>query len=301
MSAEKIKIIYEKNRGSKSDLFTPFLVILFTVSLFSHLYTTVQKKLRHKNIDEETCNPRYLFFYGFLNPLNKDPITSTQTNFQKCVAKNLYKPQALIKENTKNRFYIQKNNVEIENSIADGKTLVEDIKHKWRNALESKQLDINHVSEAKDKLFENQGDLYQNVAKKSTQLFKVLQSIVIYIAGILQLKVSEHKVTLDIEHVHIDFMSKYTQNMIKYNAAYNSLNSKNWTSAINTGREAIKSYEDMTEELEKFMKENAYLVASITKNCYLLKYQMDNDSCGTVFPHLNKELVAHYPLIKDIL
>ena len=95
-------------------------------------------------------------------------------------------------------------------------------------------------------------------------------------------------------------MALYDANLKKYNASYDALNEKKWVNAINEARDAIQVYEDMTQEIEVFMKKNSYVVYSITENCYQLKYNMDNDSCSTVFPNLNKEMVAHFPFIKTI-
>ena len=301
MSTEKIKIIYEKNAKNRgADIFTPLLVILLVASVFTQLYSSVQKQLLHKNIDEKKCNPRYIFFSGFLNPLDRDPWTTSQSNFQKCVAKNIYQDVKLTRDINQNKYLIQKNKMNLKQTLDSGRSIVRDIKDKWEQELYSKQNDIYNVSSDNEAIFEEQGTLYQEVMKKSTQLFNVIKSILIYIEGIIQLKVSEHKTTLNIDTVHEEFMSKYTANYRKYGIAYDSLDNGQWTLAINTAREAIQEYEDMTQEVEDFMKKNAYLVASITENCYQLKYNMDNDSCGTVFPNLNKELVAHYPMLKKI-
>jgi len=301
MSTEKIKIIYEENKGNRgADIFTPLLFILITVSIFAQLYTTVQRQLLHKKIDEKKCNPRYLFFSGFLNPLNKDPITTTQSNFQKCVAKNIYQDAELSRDINKNRFLIKRNKMNLEDTLYDGKSIVRDIKGKWSQALQSKQNDLNKVSDEKNKLLEQQGSLYDEVSKKTTQLFNVIQAIIIYVGGIIQLKVSEYKKELKMDTAHTSFMTRYNANFIKYNKSYDSLRDEDWRTAINVAREAIVEYEKMTEEVEAFMKKNAYIVKEITANCYQLKFNMDNDSCGTVFPNLNQELIAHYPYLKTM-
>ena len=301
MSTEKIKIIYEENKGNRgADLFTPFLFILITVSIFSQLYTTVQRQLLHKKIDDKKCSPKYLFFSGFLNPLNKDPISTTQSNFTKCVAKNIYQDAELSRDIKKNEYLIKKNKMNLEETLNDGKTIIRDIKGEWTQALQSKQNDLNKVSEDKDKLFRQQETLYEEVSRKTTQLFNVIQAIIIYVGGILQLKVSEHKTTLKIDLTHNSFMQRYMANFTKYNKSYDSLRDEDWRTAINVAREAIVEYENMTEEIDDFMKKNAYIVGEITSNCYQLKYNMDNDSCGTVFPNINQELIAHYPYLKTI-
>jgi len=302
MSAEKIKLIYLKNKGNKgADTFTPMVVILIVASIFSQLYTNVQRQLLQTNIDERKCNPRFIFFSGFLNPFERDPITTTHTNFQKCVARNVYKDQTLLRDINKNNYYIKKNKMNIESTMDSGRSSVRDIREKWSKALASKQDDLNEIKRQKDLLFENQGTMYDDIATTSSKLFHVLKSILVYIENIIQIQVSDHKKELNIETLHNKIISLYEANHRKYMSSYDALKTYNWTRAINDARDAIQVYEDMTEEIDVYMKKNAYIVSSITENCYQLKYNMDNDSCSTVFPNLNKEMVAHYPLLKTIL
>jgi hypothetical protein len=302
MSSEKIKLIYEKNRTVKgSDVLTPILFIILVFSLFSHLYTTVQKKLLQANWDEQKCNPRYLFFSGFLNPLDKNPWSTSLSNFQKCVANNIYKDKALTKDINQNRNYIKKTNIDLNKTKETSKKIIHEINEKWTNILENKQTDLNELSMDKNELFEQQGTLYKEVAKKSVQLFNVIKSVIVYIQGILVYKVSNYKEKLNIDKVHSDFMTKYQLNYEKYKRAYESLDNRDWFDAINTARDAIKTYNDMTKEVDDFMATNAHMIFSITESCYQLKYNMGNDTCNTVLPNLNQDLIDYYPILKTII
>jgi hypothetical protein len=292
----------EKNKKFKSSgLLTPILILLITFSIFASLYTNVQKKLLHINLDEQKCNPRYLFFSGFLNPLDKNPWATTLSNFQKCVANNIYKPPKIAREIKQNEYLIRKNNKDMKNSLEYGKTIVSDINEDWTNVLVKKQDELDDISSQKDKIFEEQGFLYKEVAKKTAQLFKVIQSMIIYIEGVIQVKMSKNKSQLDVDNLHNDFMSRYQDTHKLYTQAYEKLDNANWKGSINNARVAISNYKEMTKELDEYMEKNAHLVYSITEGCYQLKYNMDSDKCSALFPNLNKEFVANFPNINKIV
>ena len=301
MSTDKINLIYEKNKSSgHSDTLTPLLVLFIIISIFASLYTTVQKKLIHVTFDEQKCNPRYLFFSGFLNPLDKNPWATTLSNFQKCVSNNMYKDPKLTKEIKQNEYLIRKNNKDMNNSFKYGKNIISDIKDDWTDVIVKKQDELDDISAQKDKIFEEQGFLYKEVANKTAQLFKVIQSMIIYIEGVIQVKMSSHKSDLDIDSLHNSFMEKYKDTHKIYEKAYENLDKENWKGSINHARNAIANYKDMTKELDEYMKNNAHLVYSITEGCYQLKYNMDSDKCSALFPNLNKEFVANFPNINKI-
>ena len=298
MSTENIKKIYEKHRTTKSaDMMTPILFFLLVLSVFVNLYTTVQKKLIHANWDDQQCNPRYLFFSGFLNPLDRNPWTTTQSNFQKCVASRMYQDPNLTKEINRNKGFIQKNDANIRKTLETERKLVGEINKKWVDVLDSKQTDLNNIALDKDKNFTEQGFLYSELAKKTTQLFKVLQAIIIYVQGILIYKVSEYKKSMDLDKTHSDFMTKYNDNYAKYSQSFVYLDQGKWTDAINTARDTIDNYVKMTKDVEDYMTKNEFRVSSITESCYQLRYNMDNDSCSKIFPNINKELIALSPII----
>lgn len=302
MSTENIKKIYEKHTTTKSaDMVTPILFFLLVLSVFVHLYTTVQKKLIHANWDDQQCNPKYLFFSGFLNPLDRNPWTTTQSNFQKCVATRMYQDPNLTKEINRNKVFIKKNDENIRKTLETERKLVREINEKWIGVLDSKQMDLNDIATDKDKRFTEHGFLYSELSKKTTQLFKVLQSILIYVQGILIYKVSDYKKNMDFDKTHSDFMAKYTTNYEKYKQSYAYLDQGKWTDAINTARDTIDNYVKMTKEVDDYMTKHMYMVSSITESCYQLRYNMDNDSCSSkIFPNINNELIALYPTLNKI-
>ena len=233
--------------------------------------------------------------------MDKNPWSTSQSNFQKCVANHIYKDKSLTKDINQNRNYIKKNGLDLNKTIDKSKQIIHEINDKWTTILENKQTDLNELASDKNKLFEEQGTLYQEVAKKSVQLFNVIKSVIVYIQGILVYKVSNYKEKLNIDKVHSDFMVKYKLNHEKYKKAYASLDKHDWFDAINTARDAINTYNDMTKEVDDFMTANAHMIFSITENCYQLKYNMGNETCKTILPNLNQDLIDYYPILKNII
>ena len=302
MSSEKIKLIYQHNRTSKgSDMIMPIFLILLVFSIFSYLYTNVQRQLLKTNFDERKCNPRYLFFSGFLNPLDKNPWETTKSNFQKCVSSNTYKDPKLSRDIKQNEFYIKKNSEETKKNLKESKKYTAEIKEQWTNIVDMKQLDLNAVELDKNRIFDKQGVTYNEVAKKSTQLFHVLRSVLIYIQNILMFKLNYYKKTLSIDQTHSRMMNDYKTTYAIYKDAFAKLDSQNYVASMNAAREAVDSYNALTKELEEFTEKNMVYIAHISEGCYQLKYNMDNPSCGTLFPNLNNELIDYYPKLSSIL
>jgi len=298
MSSEKIKYIYAHAPSKSVDYMGTILLLLLVASVFTYLYTNTQKKMLRVEWKEQKCNPRKLFFSGFLNPLSKDPWTATQENFDRCVATSIYKDPNLSKEIKRNERYIKLHDNEIKQNLAEGEKGIDQIRKQWKDVQANKEREVRTAREEAGKIFEKQGYIHTTLAEKTTQLFEVLKFTIIYIQGILVYRVSQHKTDMDIEKTHDTMMKRYAATYDKYKEAYNYLDQGNWTGSINRARDAIKEYNDMSADIRNFIRDHEYQMKDINKSCYDLKYNLDDNSCSKIFPKL-LETVDYEPIINN--
>ena len=296
--SDSITKIYQQNQ-SQNSFIVPFFFILAVLSVFGYLYANARRKLLQLSWDDNKCNPRYLFFSGFMNPLQKDPWGETETNFKRCVASNIYKDPVLDKEIKKNRLKIQERDKEMKENLGTGKGIVQGIKQQWEAIMEGGLLDLQVTNADNTRIFEKQGMLHEKVAKKTTQVFQVMKSVLFYIQGILVLRMGEEKTKLNIDARHDAYMTRYMKIHEDYNAAYDKLKKGEYNVAIFHARKAIEAYKELNDDLDKFMNSNYKSIKDITQGCYQLRYNMENESCGIIFPNINRGMVDYYATIAD--
>jgi hypothetical protein len=309
MSAEKIKIIYQESKSSYSANFIlPIVFILLILSVFGYLYANIQRKLMHMSWSEQKCNPRFLFFSGFLDPMNKNPWVTTQDNFQKCVSTNIYKDPALSRVIKHNEDLIQKHENEIKQNLEVGKKYVNAMNNEWNSIKDKQDQNLMDVQTTNESIFEKNDVLYEEILLKTSQMFHLLSSIIRYIQGILVYKVTSYKKNLSIDQQHEYFMGRYIQIYENYSKAYNLVTKDN-NAAINHARIAIEDYTALNKELDDFMSVHMKDITSITEICYQLEYNMDDRTCSTLFrdktvedtSHINQDWIDHYPMMKHAL
>jgi hypothetical protein len=302
MSSKTIIIeIYNDAKKKGPDYISAILFVLLVASIYGYLYQNTQSKLLHMNLDDQKCNPRYLFFSGFLNPLYKDPWTTTQTNFNRCVATTMYKDPNLSREIKRNDKFIKLHDHEIKDNLKTGYEEVDELRAQWERVKELKDMDVQKLKSETGGIFEKQGYIHNTLAETTTQMFQVLKSTVIYIQGILLYRVSEHKLDLDINGTHTRFMTRYAATYQKYKQAFRSLDETKWTNAINTAREAIDEYDQLNYELNLYMEDHFYQLQDITESCYHLKYNLEDESCEKMFPKLTTQWIDFFPILQKIL
>jgi len=299
MSSETIKKIYLNAKTKEVDYITPILFICIVCSAFGYLYTNTQNKLLHLTWNNQKCNPKYVFFSGFLNPLYKDPWKSTATNFNRCVATSMYKDAELSKNIKRNQRYIKKHNQEIQQNLSESREGIEDIRNKWEDLKEKLDMDVRKLKSEAGGIFEKQGTIHNVFAEKMTQMFKVVQSVAIYIQGILLFRISHHKEKLDMVQRHNNYMASYANTYNKYKQAFTYLDQKNWNGSINTARDAIAEFDALTRDLKEFMEANEHRISDINKSCYHLKNDLDDKSCTNLFPNL-LDTVEYQPILTNI-
>ncbi len=301
MSSDNVKQIYKQNNQTKGvDFVSPILVILFIVSIFGYLYSNVQRKLLHKSWTEQKCNPKYLFFSGFLHPTEENPWITNQQNFKQCVSSNIYKDPSLTRIMGKNQDRIDLHKKEMKQNLNQVNQDTEIIKENWNKTAQEKKTELVQEEVDTMDLFDDQSKLYEQVLYKTQQMFHVLSATVRYLQGILIYNVSNYKQTLSIDQKHEEFMRRYAELYPVYADAFHKLENSDFHRAIESARTAIDGYNQLNKELDAFMDAHYSDIEQITASCYQLKYNMNDQTCSLLFPNLNQTFIDFYSTMKDL-
>lgn len=283
--SEKIQKIYAQ--PNQTSTMIPFILFLIVLSLFGSLYANVQRKLLHQSGEGESCNPRYVFFSGFLNPFQKDPWGATEKNFQKCVTTHMYRDPGLTKQIALNRTNIQTQKKTIGENFKLGYDNVQEVKQSWKNDEKKSVAGLSGVEGEMDQVFTSQYTLHAELVKKMRQLYYVIDAILKYIQTVLQIRVGEEKMTLSIESKHNSYMERYNAIHQDYLAANSEYAKGNYRVAVQKAQSAIEKYNKIEAELDLFMKDHSRTRTYITRGCYRLKNTFKNEKCNEIFPHLD--------------
>jgi len=276
----QIKEIYDQGTPMS---FSPFFIAIVIVSMYGTLYANVQGKLVQ---EDATCNPRYVFFSGLLNPFQKDPWGETEKNFKKCIRTNMYKDPSLSKEIRNNLVNIQERQREIIQNQLRGKQSVKELKRQWKETEDRGKASIDELNLETDEVFSSQDTQHGDFAKSTTQLIHLFNYLITYLSNIVWIRLGEKKRILSIEERHKVYMKRYREIYEDYKASYDALNRGDHTFAINKAQKAITAYTKLGADIDTFMNDHSTTRAYITNGCNQLKQAMNNEKCSVIFPYL---------------
>jgi hypothetical protein len=185
--------------------------------------------------------------------------------------------------------------------LATSKEAVEDIDDEYTKIKDTRLTQADIAKSDAGGIFEKQGYMHNVFTYETTKMFEVLKSTIFYIENLLLDRITRHKKELNMNVTHENFMRRYAAIYEKYNLAFTQLDNGQYSSAMNAARDAIEDYQMLEAELDALMEENFYRINEITESCYHLKYNLENNSCKSIYPHLITQWVDFYPDIKKIL
>ena len=85
---KRVLFLYKKDaslsKKSRVDFFIPFVILFVFFIIISILLTQNNFKEIDKNWPQNRCNPRYMFFAGYIHDSNMSPLLYTFYNFMDC-------------------------------------------------------------------------------------------------------------------------------------------------------------------------------------------------------------------------
>ena len=86
---KRVLFLYKKDaslsKKSRVDFFIPFVILFVFFIIISILLTQNNFKEIDKNWPQNRCNPRYMFFAGYIHDSNMSPLLYTFYNFMDCL------------------------------------------------------------------------------------------------------------------------------------------------------------------------------------------------------------------------
>jgi hypothetical protein len=275
-----------KGKEEESDIFGTLILILIVLVIIFYFYfkvTQTQILLDWKN---QRCNPKYIFFSHYLNPVEgQDPYKRIKNNFIQCI-----KPYISI-VNTK-EYKDFKNTTEniskTANSLSkDVDTIDEDMKTKvkgWSNEYDKVEEKANIVDNDSDDKYGEQKEAYNQIRIYAQRIHDILFAITTFVKNKLLFNVSENKINFkitnnnnkvyNVPNNNIDGIRVYLYDNYwsicnnEYKDAFNLLQQKkargnfspemtDFSISINKADEAIKKYKELIDFIDEFDRQNA--------------------------------------------
>jgi len=87
---EIIKIIkkFDSTISSEIDIL-PFLIFFVGIIIIIIYLIKIEVNSNGKNWETNKCSSKYVFFSGFLNNQDNDPLKQSMTNFTECIKRNI--------------------------------------------------------------------------------------------------------------------------------------------------------------------------------------------------------------------
>ena len=321
MFIDSIKKVYkgseEEGGGAGSSIL--ILIILIIIFYFYLKVSQTQVLIDWKN---QKCNPRYLFFSYYMNPIEgQSAYKITQNNFIDCMKPILSikksKTYNDLKNTTKN---ITQNTDDLSKYVNIINTDMNDKIKGWSE--QHKELDEKgkQIFNKADEHYYKEKGMYEQIRVYVQRIHDVLYSITFFIKNKLLFQVSENKKNFKIKnyknkHINIvsddvNFVRRELYNAYmsisnnSYKQSFDLLKQKrnepnfdpqrtDFSASINRGNDAIKGYQSLIDIIDEFNKQNhpnknskdSLLNDTISKCGQLQKFGF---SCQEIYPNWPK-------------
>lgn len=323
MFIDSIKKVY-KGTEEESNVFGSSILILIIILIIFYFYLKVSQTQVLIDWKNQKCNPKYLFFSYYMNPVEgQSPYKSIQNNFIDCIKpiisikkSNTYKD---LRNTTKN---ISKNTddlsryVNIINTDMDNKIKGWNEKYK---ELEKKEQKINNEA---DERYYKEKDMFEQIRIYAQRIHDVVYSITFFIKNKLLFQVSENKQNFVIQNYKnkyvtvgrgdVNGLRRYLYDAYmgvcnnRYKQAFDLLKRKrnepnfdpertDFSESINVGNDAINYFQHLIDLIDEFNRQNhpsknskeSLLNDTVTKCNQLEKFGV---SCQEIYPNWSKNL-----------
>ena len=284
MFIESIIKVY-KSREEESNIFGTSILIFIILVIFFYFYFKVTQTQILLDWQNQRCNPKYIFFSYYLNPVEgQDPYNSIKNNFMQCI-----KPFTTI---TKTKDYKDfKNTTDNISKTTDSlskyvKTIDTDMKDKlsgWKKDYTDIDISANEIDDASDKKYTEQKEAYNQVRIYAQRIHDVLYAITTYVKNKLLFRVSENKrnfkimsnnnIEYNVPNNNINGIREYLYDTYwnisnnEYKQAFDLLQQKkrepnykpeltDFSVSMNKADEAIKKYRYLIDFIDEFERQN---------------------------------------------
>ncbi len=289
--SEKIQEIYLPSKSSGAVV--PILMFLVILSILGTLYANVQRKLLRQEEKEHPCNPRYVFFSGLLNPFQKDPWGATERNFRRCVTTHMYRDRELAQVMKDQSKEIETKRKSMDLLYRDRENRVKTTKEDWEKSLQQAQQAKGDTTQSIDHVFTSQYTLHEDVKKKTSQVYYVLDAIFKYIYTVMTYQINREKLELSIETRHKAYMDRYVAIYAIYKEAHDLYRAARYSESRVKADMATRAYKTLTDELYQFRSDQVKSRHVIQKGCRRIGRAFNKPQyCNAIFPYYKEDVLA---------
>lgn len=319
MFIESVVKVY-KGTEEGNDMIGTFLFIFILLVIIFYFYCKVSQTQIILDWENQRCNPKYLFFSHYINPVNgENPYKAINDNFIRCI-----KPLASIINTDKYRDFkhttnnISKTTNSLSNYVNTINSQVNEKINAWDISYNKLDLSANSVDDKLDEKYVDRKNFFIQVKVYAERIHDILYAITSFVKNKLLYRVSRNKDMFKINnHDGIDFGQQdknlnqlkdylyntyYSTCTTEYTQAFELLKAKkkqpnyspettDFSICISKGNDAIKKYENLINLLDEFERQNdpinspdnSLLVDTIS-SCYQLK-QFNAIGCQEILPN----------------
>lgn len=273
-----------KGKEEESDLFGTLILIIIVLVIMGYFYFKVTQTQILLDWQNQRCNPKYIFFSYYLNPVEgQDPYTSIKNNFMQCI-----KPFTSILDTKEYRDFknttdtISKTSDSVSRYVDNINTDMQSKVMGWKKQYNKLDENANKVDDGLDEQYLQQKNAFNQVRIYAQRIHDILYAITTYIKNKLIFKVSENrkifklqnnKKNYNIPNNSINGIKDYLYNNYwnisnnEYREAFDLLQQKkgqpnfspeitDFSRCMNKADEAIRKYKELIEIMDEFDLQN---------------------------------------------
>lgn len=288
---QKISNIYKNNFIENNSTSTLLIVIVAILIFFIVIYYFIEINRNSILLDwnNNKCNPKYIFFSGFIQKDNPNKLQYNYDNFLECsinksttiknALKSIRRTDNNLINDGNNTYQIEKNNFDTTQSTID---------EKINNEIPKITNNVSNISNKMDLLYQQHQRIYNITEMYINRIILLFNNIYKYIANSFQYKLYEYKRNMDIDTFNTDLRSKYITILNTYvSNGFSSYRSKNYENSYNNINEAIDNLDGLIKKINVYNNLHKTDISNIDKLCTIMntndKFVNSGYACNNIF------------------
>jgi hemoglobin-like flavoprotein len=319
-TVDKVQYLYKYNINENDSfpILTIVYIVVFLIIILIYYARTVisQYNLEWKSI---RCNPKHIFYSGFLEPNNLDPFTATYENLKNCITAETGLETPKITNIFKILDNSHTNNIDTLNKVKEYTNIIPENTQRILENIDSSYNKLNNVIEENEikmtLLFYYQTKIYNAIRLYIERIYKIMDLLTNYSLDMLKYSLSKDKLNLKLsiydpnnpfaEPIQLDnfiikILTDYNNILIEdgteitkrsYEQLYetyhmNKSNTNyNYSELYNQAEYLKDRIIGLKNIINNFKTDNQPKIANINKKCRILNINF-NESYRNIFPQL---------------
>jgi hypothetical protein len=297
---EQVHQIYNLNKSVNVNnmRFVSYMIVIVIIVLCIRYYFKINMKHLELDWSNQKCNPRFLFFSGFLQK-DEEPLQYTYDNFVTCSKPHITALGDAFKYVNNTAAYM---NTAVDSITAVYKDIVNTNKlivDKWNARLSTKRTDVNDMQDSMDLIYTQQKKLYNVISLYMERLFVIIDYMTRYTKDMLLIKAKQSKTKLNFDNNYNAIVQSYknicnsyytqafsqlqtTRNQSGYDPKYTE-----FSQCVTTAQAAMQQFNAISNTIDAYYVNHPPSdVAIMDDNCKNLKTSFNNECVKeNIFPY----------------